>query len=71
MTAKMSCEVGCNRSSDTKRKFHPTPVPLSLILGFPWLLGTGIDEREWLPAPWGHRQPPFTPLIGRIHTSLN
>ena len=32
-------------------KIHPTPVPLSLILGFPWLLGTGIDGKEWHTAP--------------------
>ena len=38
---------------------------------FPWLLGAGMGGREWHAAPWGHRQPPFTPMIGRIHTSLN
>ena len=47
--------VAFNRSSDTKRKFYPTPDPLSLLLGFLWLLGTGMDEREWHTAPWGHR----------------
>ena len=52
-------------------KIYPTPVPLSLLLGFLWLLGAGMDEREWHTAPWGHRQPPFTPVIGHIHTYLN
>jgi hypothetical protein len=54
-------------------RFQPpyTPVALSLILRFPWLLGAGMGGREWHTAPWGHRQPPFTPMIGRIHASLN
>ena len=32
-------------------KIHPMPVPLSLLLGFLWLLGTGIDGKEWHKAP--------------------
>ena len=53
-----------NDSSDTKRKFHSTPVALSLLLGFLWLLGAGMDGNEW------HTAPPVGPdrYAATIHT---
>ena len=43
-----SLEVDFNRA--TKRKFHPCPVALSLLLGFPWLVGAGMGWGEWHTA---------------------
>ena len=52
--------------SATKRRFDPTPVPVSLLLSFPWLLGAGRDGGEWHTSPHIHSQSTFTPMIGRI-----
>ena len=69
--ARGSRQAGFNSRSATKRKFDPTPVPVSILLSFPWLLGADMDGGEWHTSPQGHRQSPCTPMIGRIHTSLN
>ena len=50
LTSRFLTQVDFKRSCRTKRKFHPTPVTLSLLLGFPWLLGAGMGGRGWHTA---------------------
>ena len=50
-------QAGCHSRSFTKRKIDPTPVPVSILLSFPWLLAPGGRVGGWRGATYGLTSP--------------
>ena len=50
-------QAGCHSRSFTKRKIDPTPVPVSILLSFPWLLAPGGSVGGWRRATYGLTSP--------------